>query len=106
MAVPAEHHRAHPGPGEYIKIAVILAVITLVEVAVYYVPSLSGALTPILMVLSTIKFSMVVLWFMHLKFDSVLFSYLFVGGLGIAGAVLIALLFLFGASHTIVPGAA
>lgn len=106
MAIPAERHRAHPGPGEYVKIAAILAAITLVEVAVYYIPSLTGALTPILIVLSAVKFAMVVLWFMHLKFDSMLFSYLFVGGLGIAGLVLIALIFLFAASHTVVPGAA
>lgn len=106
MATHAEQHQTHPGPGEYVKIAAVLALITLIEVVVYYLPSLAGALTTILIVLSAFKFSMVVLWFMHLKFDSVLFSYLFVGGLLIAGAVLIALLFLFGASHTIVPSPA
>jgi len=90
------HHEAHPGPAEYIKIAVILAVVTSLEVAIYYVPSLAGALVPMLLALSALKFALVVLWFMHLKFDSPLFSYLFFGGLVIAGAVLIALIALFG----------
>lgn len=95
----SEHHgqhAAHPGPAEYVKIAVILAVITTVEVAIYYVPSMAGALVPMLLALSALKFALVVLWFMHLKFDSRLFSYLFFGGLVIAAAVLIALIALFG----------
>ena len=52
-------------------------------------------LVPILLVLSTIKFAMVVMWFMHLKFDNKLFSVLFIGGLVLAGLVLLALLLLF-----------
>ena len=94
----AEHHpreHAHPQPLEYVKIAVILCIITAAEVAVYYVPGLRGALVPILLTLSAIKFGLVVLWYMHLKFDSKLFSAIFFGGLVLAGAVLIALIFLF-----------
>ena len=91
---------AHPGPLEYVKIAVILCVITSVEVAVYYIPALFDAIVPILLVLSAVKFSLVVLWFMHLRFDSRLFSGIFFGGLILAGAVLIALIFLFIAPPT------
>ena len=94
----AEH--AHPGPREYITIAVILACITAVEVAIYYVKDPMGAaFIPVLLVLSATKFAMVVMWFMHLKFDSRLFSSIFVGGLLLAAAVLIALIFLFSTPH-------
>ncbi len=87
---PAEHVRgqAHPGPVEYIKIGSILAVITAVEVGIYYIEAIEDALVPILIVLSALKFSLVVLWFMHLKFDSRLFSWLLVGGLVLIGMLL------------------
>ncbi len=80
---PAEHvgKRAHPSPLEYMKIGLILAVITAVEVGIYYIEALEDALVPILIVLSALKFSLVVLWFMHLRFDNRLFSWLLVGGL-------------------------
>jgi cytochrome c oxidase subunit 4 len=74
----------HPSELEYIKVAMVLALITGAEVAVYYVKSLAGLLVPILVVFSTIKFSMVVLWFMHLRFDSRLFRRLFVTGIALA----------------------
>jgi cytochrome c oxidase subunit 4 len=74
---------------------VILAIITTIEVAVYYIESLRPLLTPILLVLSAVKFTAVVGWFMHLKFDNRLFTSLFVGGLALAGALLVALLALF-----------
>jgi cytochrome c oxidase subunit 4 len=76
--------RPHPGPKEYVKIAVALAIITLLEVGVYYVDFLRPALVPLLLVFSTIKFALVVLWFMHLRFDSRLFMRLFVAGLVLA----------------------
>ena len=78
----ADH--GHPSEAQYIKVAVILAAITLAEVLVYYVESLKGLLVPILVVFSTIKFALVVLWFMHLRFDSRLFRRLFVTGLILA----------------------
>jgi cytochrome c oxidase subunit IV len=90
---PTEH--SHPGPLRYVQIAVILCVITGIEVAVYYVPALTGALIPILLALSAVKFSIVVMWYMHLRFDAPIFSAIFVGGLLLAGSVLIALIFLF-----------
>jgi cytochrome c oxidase subunit 4 len=83
------HGVAHPGPAEYVKIAVILASITFVEVAVYYVDALEDLLIPILIVLSTTKFALVAMWFMHLKFDNRIFSWLFVGGIILAASVFI-----------------
>jgi cytochrome c oxidase subunit 4 len=75
---------AHPGEAEYVRIALILAAITGVEVAVYYIHALKSVLVPILVVLAVTKFSMVALWFMHLKFDSRLFRRLFVTGIILA----------------------
>jgi cytochrome c oxidase subunit IV len=74
----------HPGDAEYVRIAVILALITGVEVAVYYIKALKSVLIPILIVLAVTKFTMVALFFMHLKFDSRLFRRLFVTGIILA----------------------
>jgi cytochrome c oxidase subunit IV len=85
----AEH--SHPGFSTYIRIALILTVITAIEVAVYYVDVLRPALVPILLTLSVVKFVLVVGYFMHLKFDPRLLSGLFVFGLAIAMAVFLGL---------------
>jgi cytochrome c oxidase subunit 4 len=94
---------AHPGPKQYVGIAVVLTVITAIEVAVFYVPSLAFALVPILLVLSALKFGLVALFYMHLKFDHKLFSWLFYVPMLIAIAVILALMALFG--HFNAPGA-
>jgi cytochrome c oxidase subunit 4 len=81
----AEHH---PAPAEYVKVAAILAVVTLIEVGAYYVTGLpDGILSLSLLVMMVIKFAMVGLWFMHLRFDSRLFRRLFVTGIILALAV-------------------
>jgi cytochrome c oxidase subunit 4 len=77
----------HPTEWEYIKVAIVLAVITLAEVLIYYVESLGDLLNYILIVMSIVKFALVVLWFMHLRFDSRLFRRLFFTGLALAGFV-------------------
>lgn len=81
---PTTPGHAHPNEAQYVGIALILAAVTGIEVAVYYVSSLKDALVPILLALSVLKFSMVVLWFMHLRFDSRIFRRLFVMGLALA----------------------
>jgi cytochrome c oxidase subunit 4 len=65
------HDTAHDHPGErtYIKVAVLLAIITIVEVAIYYIESLDSILVPALIIMSIVKFLFVVSFFMHLKFD-------------------------------------
>ncbi len=89
-------HRAHPGEREYIKIALILAVITLAEVGIVYIESLENLLPPILIAMSLVKFAMVVLWFMHLRFDSRLFRRFFVTGIVLALFIYMIVLTLFG----------
>jgi cytochrome c oxidase subunit IV len=67
----------------YIKIALILAAITALEVSTYYIDF--GALfLPLLLTMMVVKFVMVVSYFMHLKFDNKIFSFLFYVGLGLA----------------------
>ena len=46
----------------------------------YYIDMSHNLLVVLLLVLSAVKFSLVVLWFMHLKFDNRLFSQFFAGG--------------------------
>jgi cytochrome c oxidase subunit 4 len=80
MSVPQhkdDHEHAHPGVRTYVEIAIILAIITSIEVAVYYIPALEDFLVYILLVLSALKFVIVVGYFMHLKFDNRLFTYVF-----------------------------
>ena len=77
--------------------AAILTLITVVEVWIYYTPLKETRLfVPALLVMSVAKFAIVVMFYMHLKYDAKLFRGLFVGPLLIAVTVLIALLFLFG----------
>ena len=91
---PAEH--AHPGAKEYLGIAMVLTVITAVEVAVFYIPAMKPMLVPTLLTLSALKFALVAMFYMHLKFDHRLFSWLFVIPMVIATFVILALLRLFG----------
>ena len=65
------------------RIAVILAAITALEVSTYYV-DFGPFFLPALMIMMAIKFLMVVSYFMHLKFDNRLFSWLFYAGLILA----------------------
>jgi cytochrome c oxidase subunit 4 len=85
--VTSLRERPHPGPRQYVGVAVILAVITLAEVGLYYMSMPDGLLIALLLFFSILKFAMVALWFMHLRFDSRLFSRLFVTGIILAVSV-------------------
>jgi cytochrome c oxidase subunit 4 len=86
----------HPGAKEYIAIAMVLTVLTAIEVAVFYIPSMRPMLVPTLLTLSAVKFALVAMFYMHLKFDSRIFSWLFVMPMILAALVILALLKLFG----------
>ncbi len=81
------HVDHHPGVLEYAQIGLVLFVITCLEVGMYYIGLSHNALVAVLLVMSLVKFTLVVLWFMHLRFDSRLFSTLFLLGLLTAAAV-------------------
>ncbi len=91
---------AHPGPREYVIVAVVLALATMVEVGLFYIPRSSGIprgiIIGLLLFFMAAKFALVVLWFMHLRFDSPLFRRLFVTGLLLAMAVYMIVLLTFG----------
>jgi cytochrome c oxidase subunit IV len=100
---PAEEQAAgieheHPGWSVYWKVAVILTVITIGEIWVYYIPAFvaSRLFLPTLLTMSAVKFAIVVLFYMHLRYDHKLFRVLFAGPLLLAFLTLFALLFLFG----------
>lgn len=98
MATPNREHtddHDHPGMMQYVLIAAILAIITAIEVATYYIESLEPYLIWILMPLSIAKFVIVVGYYMHLKFDNKLFTWLFASGMLAGGAVVISLIALF-----------
>jgi cytochrome c oxidase subunit 4 len=84
---PAVVHGAHPDPMEYVQIGLTLAIITAIEVAIYYVDIPRKPFIGALMALSAAKFSLVVLFFMHLKFDSRLFTTAFATGFALVIAV-------------------
>ena len=76
---------AHPTTKQYIRIALLLAFLTAVEVGLFYleagVDAVSTSMTsPALLVLAAVKFSVVVGWFMHVKFEKRLVSRFFAIG--------------------------
>ena len=87
--------QAHATTGTYLRVAAILVMVTLIEVGVFYVPTFQTTLVPILLVLSAVKFTLVVMFYMHLKFDNRFFAVLFGGPLLLGMAVVISLLFIF-----------
>ena len=71
---------------QYIVIAVVLAVITAMEVTISYV-DIGPIFLPALLILMAAKFLTVVSYFMHLKFDNKIFSFMFYLGLVLAVGV-------------------
>ena len=96
-APTSEVEHSHPTWSTYWKVAVILTLITVIEVWAYYVPSFvaSRGFVPTLLILSALKFTIVVMFYMHLKYDHKLFRALFTGPLIVAMLTIVALLFLF-----------
>ncbi len=96
----------HPGPRQYVVVAIILAIVTAFEVAIYYIPSIADFLIPLLLFFAVIKFIMVALYFMHLKFDSPIFKRFFVTGIVLALAVFGVVLWFFFTHGGAAPGVA
>jgi cytochrome c oxidase subunit 4 len=86
--LPGEVH-PHPSPFQYVMIAMILCVITAVEIAVSYTEgSIPDSLIVVLLLgMAFIKFGLVAAWFMHLRTDKPIFRNFFI--LGLVTAVLI-----------------
>ena len=97
-SAPAAGHAAEESKfAAYVAIAMLLAVITGVEIAVIGLPFAKWLLVSTLVVLSAVKFMFVIFLFMHLRWDKVFCTILFFIGLVLAGFTMFALLHLFGA---------
>ena len=74
-----------------------LTIITAVEVSAYYIPAweTSWVYVPSMLIMSGVKFAVVVMYYMHLKYDHKIFRALFTGPLMVAALTLVGLLFLF-----------
>lgn len=79
-----DHH--HPLPTDYVRIAVILAVLTALEVSLFYI-EVGPAFLPMMLGLMAVKFVLVVGEFMHLKYDTKLYRRVMMVGLVTAIAV-------------------
>ncbi len=81
----SKNHTNHPTPKRYVQIAIILGVLTAIEIALYYTEDLVGIFTaPLLIILAVGKFVIVVGWFMHLRFESKMVNRFFTGGMILA----------------------
>jgi cytochrome c oxidase subunit 4 len=85
---------AHPTPRLYVKLALVLALVTAVEVGLFYLEARIGrAITrPTLILLSFFKFIAVIGWYMHLRYEKSTLRRFFTGGfilaIGLYGIVL------------------
>lgn len=79
----------------YVKVAIILALMTGLEVGLSYAGLPGSVFMPALLVLMVAKFWTVVSYFMHLKFDNPIFTRLFYSGLFLAMFVFLVLLLTF-----------
>jgi cytochrome c oxidase subunit 4 len=95
VAVPDEHGN-HPTPRQYVLIAVVLVVITSVEIATSYLNTGHTNLVIVaLFLMAAIKFFLVAAWYMHMKTDQPFFRRIFVTGLIGAGIVYGIVMFVF-----------
>jgi cytochrome c oxidase subunit IV len=79
------------GPN-YVGVFIILAILTMVEVGVTYLPV---PRIPVLVPLALVKASLVALFYMHLKFDRRVFSAVFLMGVLMGIGLIISLTILF-----------
>ena len=93
-ALPTEPDQTgthHPTELLYVKVAIVLALITAAEISTYLV-DWGPAHLPALIVMMVVKFALVIGFFMHLRFDNRLFTWVFIAGLALAVAVYIVMI--------------
>lgn len=84
QAADAEHDEHHgPTTRQYVQIFAVLFILTAMEVAASFI-DVGPVFLPLLIGLMVLKFALVVGWFMHLRFDTKLYSRLMYTGLGAA----------------------
>src|SRR3954465_2168395 len=92
----AAHAHEHPDPRQYVLIAVVLVVLTAMEVAVSYLEGSvnSNVLIVVLGLMAFTKFFLVAAWYMHMRMDNKLFRRLFLTGI-IGASIVYGIVFLF-----------
>jgi cytochrome c oxidase subunit IV len=100
----ASVEHGHPASMTYVKIGVVLFVLTALEVGLYEFTygehsgatghALQPFFVPLLLALSAVKFALVAMFYMHLKQDHRLFAGVFVFPLIIATVIILALIVL------------
>jgi len=100
-------HAPHAGAGAaghehasvrtYVRVALVLTLVTAMEVGVIYIRQLSPIVVPLLLAMSIAKFALVAMFFMHLRYDGRALTAVFVGPLLIAAGLAVALMTLTGA---------
>jgi cytochrome c oxidase subunit IV len=106
----AAPHKEHHGPTVrgYLTIGAILFVITVVEILASFLtgpPIFAPAWVQIttLLAFSVLKGALVVMFFMHLRFDSRWFSFFFTSGMILAVFMVIAFIALFAYKAALIP---
>jgi cytochrome c oxidase subunit 4 len=94
-SAPPAHE--HASVRTYIRVAVVLTLVTALEVGVTYIRLLTPIIVPLLLAMSAAKFALVVMYFMHLRYDPRPLSAVFVGPLLMATGLAIAVMTLTGA---------
>jgi len=101
-ATPAtEANNAHSKFHTFVQIAMVLSVITGIEIVLVYLPFAKWLIVSALVVLSAVKFLFVIFYFMHLRWDKVFCTILFFIGLVLAIGTVAALLALFGSEASV-----
>ena len=93
-ATEDDHAHEHPTDRKYVTIAIILGVLTTIEILLFvFEDDLGDAIVKIgLLGLMAVKFWIVGAYFMHLKFDDSILTKLFMFGLLLAIAVYVIML--------------
>jgi|GEM_PF-202070 len=94
-APDSEVPEAHGSVALYVWIGVILAVVTGVEVGIFYIEALDAVEGPLLILLSTAKVVLVIMFFMHLKMDHKSLTWIFMAGVVLATFMVTALVILY-----------
>lgn len=84
----------------FVQVAMLLAVITGLEIILVYVPFAHWLVLWSLVIASAVKFLFVIFIFMHLRWDKPFCTILFFIGLVLGGGTMFALLKLFGAASS------
>jgi cytochrome c oxidase subunit IV len=88
----------HPADRTYLKVGALLFILTAVEIALYFVEDALESewslylLIASLIILSSIKFVLVVMYYMHLKWDDRMFTWFFLSGMFVAAAIILAMM--------------